>query len=221
MTSETKLLRRLNPRIKHTYRIDARREQEIELYHGANTVLKVVHSNRKAYDYLRHLEHYINGTIIQSHRVRIYSSIAFSAYHEISDNASFARWNDTLLMMFLEIHFYVICLEKVENLHAGFQASINDLFVNAPEEVRERRKQIKKSFKRALSAVNDTRNFLEHMDEKIERGDFKDLDLSIGSAEDSTFSWGKPKKCLRIDSQPITQAYEALIEFLRSLPNSD
>ena len=216
--------------IKHIYKVDARQGQEIELYHAASTVRrKIDQSSPEAHTYLNLLEDYINGAITQYHRIQEDYNLMANAFVEIRQHAfdDSRFWQDKLwdtqLTLLLDIHFYLICLDKVQKLYIRFRKSIEHPLKGA--ESQHRWRCVRRRFEQALSPVKDARGFLEHIDNVVGGGFFDGLSWETNEIG-TTFIYTKrnsdEKHFLNINGlKRITEAYEALIEMLHSLPDLD
>jgi hypothetical protein len=231
---------------KHIYKTGTRQEQEIELYCAASTVRrKIGQSIIKAHAYLNMLEDYINGAIIQHHRIQEDKNLMDNALMEFSQHAfmeiyqpSLAApysWTDKLgpaqWTLILDIHFYLICLDKIDKLYRLFLSSISPLGKGAEDSNQRRvnRRLVESKFRNSLQEGlgpddrgRTARDFLEHIEERIRDGLFDGL--AWGSDERGmrfTCGKGEKKYCVVISIKKITDAYEALIEMLRSLPDQE
>ena len=215
--------------IKRVYKPDARQEEQMELYYGAGAVRrKIGQSDPKTHDYLNQLEVYINGAIIQYHRIQEDHNLSTRAFKELWKGSLDPPriWEEKLgptnLTLFLDIHFYLICLDKIDKLYPQFLSHFASLGKGAQDNTARRiqRKLVQRKFEQALSQIKDARDFREHIEDKIRKGEFGGFGHEVNK-NGHRFIYGKKKRRLSIDLKPITDAYETLIGMLRSLADLD
>jgi len=219
--------------VRRAFRLES--DQETELHWGASWVRsKIPQSPPEANNFLNELQHHINGAIIQYHRVQHDVETAQRLWVESSQRLpdyllgtcppedlhdTLDRFGDTAFTLtFLDIHFCIISLEKIENLCRSFFRSINPLFQTVTREQVETYRNIRRDFEQALSGINEARNFLEHIDEEIRQGHAPTLSYHL--AEDGLIvTFGDSSQSASLNVPLIDSAYEALIRLLLSLPD--
>jgi hypothetical protein len=208
--------------IRYTYRVQQSPEYELELFRAAGTIRrKLGRMNPKAHAYINLLEQYVNGAIIQFGRIQEASdhlSFLFTqAPQHPSDTSKLYALPTMIDILFLDLHFWIICLEKVENLYdEGIRSELHRLGLTS--EIRPKRKIADHRFKKALAGVDEARNFLEHIEKEVRKGMFEGLRHEKDANGEKFICGGHS---VTLDPHLLSQAYEALIEWIRSLPDLD
>ncbi len=222
-----------HPPLKHIFEMDAAEDKRIEIYQAAASVRdKIGRSNFDGHIYINQLEKYINGATIQYHRIQMENGFSVNSQRRIGEQllpslSNRPLWNsmndhlwDTNLMIFLDIHYYLICLDKIDKLYGRFLKSI----ATAGKELadvsgrRVKVKQVRKLFEQALQQTKDARGFLEHPDKIVQKGEFNGLKHEKNE-RGNWFTYGDDACQVCLNPEPIHLAYEALIEMLRTFPD--
>lgn len=214
---------------KYIYTLPRRQEQDFELYCAAHTIRsKIASSTAEAQNWLKALEDYINGTIIQYHRIREDNKLMIEAFKDLSKCApslsKSSMMDPTDLMLLIDTHFFLICLDKINNLYPKLLRHIASLGKGAQDntERRKKRRLVQNKFKQALSGVTHARHFMEHIEERIGKGECGTYThIWDGTNIDFVYGHSGQQYRLRIDIKPVTDAYKAFIGMLRSLPDLD
>jgi len=141
------------------------------------------------------LEKYVNGTILQWNRIQ--------ADKRALPGPGTGIDRTLMQTLFLDIHFYFICYDKVQNLIAHLAEIDGDSELNNLWQI------LKPKFK----PFNDARNHLEHIETRMEKKYLHDL----GNLKNDTFSFGG--ECFDISASGLkilTNAYEQVIDILCS-----
>ena len=145
------------------------------------------------------LEKYVNGAIIQWNRIQADNRALLGQFNSV----------DRTLMetLFLDIHFYFICYEKVQNLLKCLAETDGDSKLNNLWQI------LKPKFK----PFNDARNILEHIETRINKKNLSDF----GNLRNDTFSFaGKQFDISASGLKLLTNAYEQVVGILRSRPKN-
>lgn len=145
------------------------------------------------------LEKYVNGAIIQWNRIQADNRALLGQYASV----------DRALMetLFLDIHFYFICYEKVQNLLKYLAETDGDSKLNNLWQI------LKPKFK----PFNDARNILEHIETRINKKNLSDF----GNLRNDTFSFGGERFDVSASGlKLLTDAYEQVVGILRSRPKN-
>lgn len=215
--------------IKHKVKLHGQESAEIEIYFAAATVRdNLGHSLPELHSFLNTLENYVNGAIIQYYRLN--DAHKLSAQLLLQRNA--VPFNRTLSdslhlnlhLRFLDLHYYAICVDKIEKLHQKFlkQVALLAKPMKDSDDIRVKRKFAEKQLNMVLSPITEARHYLEHIDREIRKGNFDGLNLETNEAG-TKFSYGRGEKRVVVnieDVEKIKRAYEALVRYIQSLPTS-
>ncbi len=132
------------------------------------------------------LERYVNGAILQYQRIQSHRAALHSSPGPPDQT--------TMLMLFLDIHYYFICLDKAQNLFVSLaQADGDQDLLNRSERLRP-----------LLKPYNDARNHLEHIETRLTKQYIGDL----GNLSNDEFTFGGQRFDISSRSlQLVTEAY--------------
>lgn len=221
--------------IKRRITLHTPEAKEIELYWGASTVRNKTRQATPETDaFLNTLEDYVNGAIIQYHRIRgdwdLGQRCLRESYPASFDVASLERQTRSLEpyfalhqpLTFLDFHFYLICIDKVRRLYPRVLHRMAPLATGANnrQEIKRKRQEADK-LQQGLEDIRDARHYFEHIEERIATGNFDGLALERDE-NSGRFYFAKGDDRLTVDidkwQRVITAAYEALIDYIRALP---
>lgn len=172
-------------------------------------------NNQRASLILYHLEHYINGAIMQNARIqRTRKNIDTKLREEINSAkialyASKSRRQDfSLLRLYCDYHFYFDCIGQ-----------INKLLNRLSEELRNSElKSVYTKFRQIFGEDIGLRNDLEHIDERTigkKRGEPIDPISDWGNFAGELFSFaGREHAVNNQQLNKLTQIYEEIIDVL-------
>jgi hypothetical protein len=215
----------MNATVRRPVRLPGSEDAQLDHFFGAGTMRDRLGTSEPELNLLiNKLEDYVNGTILQHHRIahnyQVRARLMFENLENVADRSISESLFSMQDILFLDIHFYAICVDKVDKLCRKLLEHIAPMAKAAPNtrEIRAKRKEARVLLDFTSEPVTKARDWLEHVDEKIAHGDFSGLH----SARDDiglTFSYGaEPKRTIDISSDPIARAYEAVLAYIRSLP---
>jgi len=230
LDNETKERLRLANIIKHLVKIFTPESIEIELYFGSGSLSnKIGKSMPEANTLLNILEDYVNGAIIQNHRIvnrrllmtELQLKWGLSPFESALPDSLFAQ----LHMNFLDLHYYAICIDKIDKLQRKLIERLSPLAHGAinNDEIRLKRSSAENCLKQALTPVADARNYLEHIEEHIAKGDFEGMTIETSeNASKFTYGAGNEKHTINLSSlEQIKKTYEAVVEYISVLPDAE
>jgi hypothetical protein len=168
------------------------------MYNEAVNVILKAHIS-KASIALLILEKYVNGTMIQWNRIQ--------ADKRALPGPGLGVDQTLMQTLFLDIHFYFICYDKVQNLIEYLTETDGDSKLNNLWQI----------LKPKFEPFNTARNHLEHIETRMEEKYLYDF----GNFENDIFSFGG--ECFDISASGLkilTDAYEQVIDILRSRPKN-
>jgi hypothetical protein len=144
---------------------------------------------------LHFFEQYVNGAIIQWERIQ-------KVKKEFLAPAT--RVNPFLVQtLFMDIHFYFICHDKVQNLFEKIASMEGD------QELTRLWEKSKPIFR----PYNNVRNHLEHIDERINNKSLSDF----GNLRNDIYTFGPEQVDIGpLNLKILTEAYEKVIDHLNS-----
>lgn len=224
-----------NPRNKLTYRYDTAPAKDIELYHEAATVRnKIGKNNTTSHELINQLEAYVNGAIIQYDRINdIHGRLVKTMFDRMSLDTFYPK-DDSLIpisnpiseravekldlihmITFLDVHYYLICVDKVRKLSQQFYSAMNKQGVGIEDTYRER---VYTKIEELRESERLGRNHLEHIDEKITKREYQSLSVHYDESG-HLFTYGTEQRCIHLDVKRVTSLYDALIDMLRNMPD--
>ncbi len=179
------------------------------------------------------LEAYVNAAIFQHDRIvrgnrqskQAFGELWTNLLPSLRDEHLFYSLSDKLWnineVIFRDIHFYLICVDKVEKLHRRFLEIVAPLAeeLDNPIELRHLRKLTQRILAQAISQPVKARNFLEHIDNEILEGNFGGLRHEFNASQ-HTFLYGNQERVM-IDTELLKKAYQAVIRMLEHLPDRE
>ena len=168
------------------------------MYNEALNIIWKAHSFEASVVLLT-LEKYVNGTMIQWNRIQADKKALPGPGPGV---------DQTLMQtLFLDIHFYFICYDKVQNLLEHLAGTDGDSKLNNLWQI------LKPKFK----PFNNARNILEHIETRMEKKHLSDF----GNLRNDTFSFGGKRFDISASGLKIlTDAYEQVVGILRSRPKN-
>ena len=171
------------------------------------------------------LENYINALTIQRDRIDENQGQAeslFDRYEQTEDPEAELAGNLRVAMIFLDVHFYFICLDKFVKL---FRLSLDILARLArgapdPTVIRSKRTLAERAFNQASQHSDTARNFHEHLDKEIATRQHPGF-RARGTALGVELTFGAPPNQLTVEVGnlgPVYTAYDKLIDYANSLP---
>jgi hypothetical protein len=210
--------------------LDPFQPQEVELYFPNSAIRgKIGSTLPDAIASLDLLMQYVNGAIIQHARINqgqqlSNRSLLLNSIHKPEGQAYWDSWLCRLQSEFLDIHYYAICLDKIEKLYRQVMELVAPLARNAasPSEIRSKRLRAENQLREAIQPAAEARDYLEHINEKIATSNYDGLRTE---SNDTSFrlTYGKGEEQVTVDMGNIVrlkQAYEALIDYLATLPGA-
>jgi hypothetical protein len=215
--------------IKHNVLLMVRRRIYIENYFASATIRdKLGDDDPALHSLINTLEDYINGAIIQYTRIiqdhEIGNELMYSSSIDQYDQSISDSLFMNLQIKLLDIHYYAICLDKVEKLYKILLRRLSkiDHIDENTEMIREKRKKAEKMLNLVSHPLSEARNYLEHIEEEICNNNFSGFRIETNESG-IKFTYGNENKYM-IDISEIEKvknAYEALIEYILNLPNSN
>lgn len=150
--------------------------------------------NMRALLTLHFVEQYVNGATFQWERIQEDKSKLPGPGPRVD-----ARLIQTL---FLDVHFYFVCGEKVKKLYKEF------IEIDGGKDLKDLWAKHKHMFKKLKIA----RDHLEHIDERVQDESHRDFGNLMG---DTYIFWGEKFDISRSALGELEAAYEELIEMLR------
>ncbi|MBU2577537.1 hypothetical protein KKA69_01765 [Patescibacteria group bacterium] len=144
------------------------------------------------------LEKYVNGATIQGDRIQAdRKELDRDALQGVNPGVD----RKLMLTLFLDIHFYFICCDKVQNLLESFVELDGD----------PKLKKLWRTMKPKLKIFNDARNILEHIEKEIRKENLSDL----GNLQKDAFTFGgKSYDISESRLKSLTDAYEQVVSIL-------
>jgi hypothetical protein len=215
--------------IKHNVLLMVREQIYIENYFASATIRdKLGNDDPALHSLINTLKDYINGAILQYTRIIQDHEIGKELMYISSSNQYEQSISDSLFMnlqiKLLDIHYYAICLDKVEKLYKILlhRLSKNDHIGEKAEIIREKRKIAENMLKLVSHPLSEARNYLEHIEKEICKNNFSGFRIETNESG-IKFTYGNENNKYRIDISEIEKvknAYEALIGYIMSLPKS-
>jgi hypothetical protein len=213
---------------KRTTLLDPFQSVEVQLYFPAAAISeKTATELPKATACLNLIMQYVDGAIIQHSRLQ-QEQQALNRFAIENSAARFGRqadwdaWFIRLQSFFLDIHYYAICVDKIEKLYSDVLGLMAPLSRNAPNnaEIRKKRNIAQNRLREVIHPIVEARQYLEHIDKEIAKGNYAGLrtqynDLGI------ILTYGDGEKQVTMDMGNINnlrQAYEDLVDYVVSLP---
>jgi hypothetical protein len=166
---------------------------------------------------LYHVETYVNGLVVQWNRMA--EDVALSSRimetENLMENVEAAKVDSQLGDRFqLDIHFYLICWDKIQKHLALFDRSQGDSVISA----------IRARIRTMLAHAVRARNFLEHLDKQITETMFGMRSTSISSDGQFTFRYedmskrgAKHERVVTLGRTEVLQVLLAYIDLLERL----
>jgi len=164
------------------------------LYRHMPHTLRKLTSNQAQVVFLS-FENYVNGAVIQWHRIQESKARLPGPGPGV----------DPVLIwtLFLDIHFFFICGDKVQNLLECLVKTDGTRDIQV----------LWDDWKSRLKPFNDARNHLEHLDSRITSP--KDYLSDFGNLHGDTYSFGGEKYDVSIGAlNLLTEVYEAVLRLL-------
>ena len=142
-------------------------------------------------------EKYVNGAIIQWNRIQVDKKALPGRGPGV---------NHTLMLtLFLDVHFYFVCIDKAQNL-LGYIAEIEE---------DTKLEALWKGLKPKFKPFNDARNHLEHIESRIKKENLSDF----GNLHNDSFTFGGNTFDISVSGlQMLKDAYEQMLTILSSRP---
>jgi len=142
------------------------------------------------------LEGYVNGAILQRHRIKEEKAL----FYEIVSGKHAWEKTEPRNKYWLDVHFYFICCDKVRSVFSYLATTDSEIW------------KLWNTLWPTFQEFRDARNELEHLDEKFNREYLR----GTGYAKDEKYAMGGrlfdySDSSLKI----VTDSYEALISLLR------
>ena len=171
------------------------------------------------------LENYVNALTIQRHRIdedHISASDLYDTLEISPDDEDKLTAELRVAMIFLDLHYYFICLDKIKKLFRLSLSALGKVARNGPntDVIRVKRRAAKAALNEALRSLGSARDFLEHLDNEIAAGHHRGFEVNITSSS-LEFTYGSPPDAFTVDIGNILyvyKAYEALVEYSETLP---
>ena len=194
---------------------------------------KLRKADPRANTMLNLLEVYVNAAIFQHDRIvrgdrqskQAFGELWTNLLPSLRDEHLFYSLSDKLWnvneVIFRDIHFYLVCVDKVEKLHRRFLEIVAPLAeeLDNPMEFRQLRKLTQRTLAQAVSQPVKARDFLEHIDKEILEGNFGGLKHEVNASQ-HTFLYGSQESVM-IDTELLKKAYQAVIRMLEHLPDRE
>jgi hypothetical protein len=199
---------------------------QVHIFYEAETVVsRIEHIDPTIRIAFHSLENYINALTVQADRIfqdQETGPDLIDRSEQTGDNEAQLAGELYIAMIFIDLHFYFICLDKVEKL---FRLSLDTLAKIArgatdADSVRAKRRLADEALSRATQDCDTARNFHEHLDKEIAKGrhaGFSARPIHLGVE----LTFGTPLGAHSIEVgnlQPVYTAYERLIEYANWLP---
>jgi len=175
------------------------------LYNNSNSIdTKISFKSRVLLDLL---EKYVNGSIIQQYRIQYIIEYMHNEHKERAEKFKRGEHvspgvNSSLMQtLFMDVHFYLICFDKVQNLIKKLSK------VEKHPELKKFWQELEPKFK----PYNDMRNNLEHIEERLTSENL----IDFGNLNDNNYSFGGKKIDIGEDSLNfIRDSYEHVHDIL-------
>ncbi|MFA4843521.1 MAG: hypothetical protein WC632_01055 [Candidatus Margulisiibacteriota bacterium] len=178
-----------------------------KLYNIPSELLFNIHNNKAKLAFFL-FEKYVNGAIIQWDRINTLNSILNKLAKTVNTTKLMVRrefWQKHE-MMFLDVHYYFICGDKVDKLFQLFCSYEEDPLL----------RPLKRQYLRKLKIFKEARDMIEHIDKNV-----KNNCTDLGNIINDTYTFGGKKFDIsKKGLNSLIDLYNAVIELLKSRNNT-